>query len=254
MPRKPKRKKSQRAKDIEAMAYIAKAIKNFVDKKAVRQSGGNNPDGVQHILDSLGGIICMYGDPKEKGLARALRRVSGLSKNALQRGQELADMGLACPEVLGSAEKGKEGSGKYCRLKRAPHSSGKRKKRDLTFVYDYYHVSCPSVVVDKSRPTKGYLGRNLKIKINGVTVKVTCTPRIRYGSKKDLVRTFKKSEEYDTWKKQNPGEELPDSTVRRCICPCIHGSIVTECACKICTEFTKVLEALHKQVILIGLF
>jgi hypothetical protein len=248
MARKPKRKKSQRAMDEEAKDFMARAIKNFVDQKTFCQSGGNNADGVQQVLDGLSGIIGLYGDPVEKGLGRALTRVTGLSRNVFGRGKKLVDAGLACPRELSSAEKSKDGKGRFCKLARRPHSSGKRKKRNMNFVYDYFHESCPLVEPDKSRPTKGFLGKNLKIVVSGETKKVTCTPRVRYGSKKDLVQCFKEGKEYAAWQKQNPGDKLPDSAVRRCICPCIHASTVTECACKICTEFTKVLQALRKQV------
>ena len=105
--------------------------------------------------------------------------------------------------------------------------------------------SCALVEVDKSRPEK--LKGRQEISINGKPHKVDCVRHLMNGSKKELVQCFFDSAEYKQWKTDNPGETLGESSVQRCICPCIKPAKLNECACKICVEFQYGLKAWNDQ-------
>lgn len=235
--RPKKKKQSQNALDNAAKTWFAAKFKAFFEEAHSKvNQRGNNPLQIQKMQDMVSAIMCHSG-PVPGGLKSAIRRVTGVTKSMLDRGDKLREEGKTCTDSL---RKNVE-----CHVKRSPHSFGKRKKRDLMFVYEWFHHECPLVYPNKTRP-QAYKGRLARIKINGQTLKVTCVPAYRDGTKADLVQSFLSSPRYKAWQIENNGDSLPSSSIQRCICPCMQPAQVNECACKMCTEFSAVLTAWDK--------
>jgi len=230
--------KIKASQDRKAEQWVTKKLREFMEAKREEYAkGGNNAKEVQSVMDVLSGVMMMNGPPP-KGMKSALRRVTGFTKAMLTRGDALGKEGRSNPAEL------KKGA--VCKLKRSPHSSGKRKKRDMLWVYHWFHNECPLVSPDKSRKEE-MKGRLSTIKIDGRKISVTCRRSVVDGDKNDMVQSFLASSDYKQWLVENPGDELAKSSVQKCICPCMSKAKVNECSCKICSEFQSALGAWHKQ-------
>ena len=237
MPTKPTgHRPSQGQLDAQATRWVMASIKKYMSQETCRTQG-NRPEHLQQMLDSVCGMLTAFGPP-DKGLTAAVMRVTGIRKNQWNRGCTLQDD--AAPLNLSA----KKNTG--LKRRRAPQSFGPKQKRNMRWVYDWFHEHCDLVTPDKSRPAK-LKGVRVRKTIGDEVIRVECVPHIRTGHKKDLVDNFFKSDAYRLWQKENEGDALSERAVQHCICPCIKTSAVNECACRICTEFGHALEAWHLQ-------
>lgn len=213
-------------------------MKDFLQKKQEDSNvRGNNPIELQKAMDSLSAAV-FHNGPPPAGLKSAIKRVTGMTKSMMDRGITMSKQCLSSPAEMKK--------GKACYVKRSPHTSGKRKKRDLGWVYDWFHTSCPLVYPDKTRPC-AMKGRKARIVISGELKKVTCVKHCAEGNKVDLAQCLLSSPEYKQWQVKNDGDSIPLSSIQKCICPCISQAKVNQCSCKTCTEFAAVLSAWEKQ-------
>lgn len=164
-------------------------------------------------------------------LQSAVTRVLGITRQQQTRGLALL------------RENSTEGNLQLC-IPRQAHSYGKKAKKDLDFVYRWFHEDCDLVEIDKSR--RNAYSRKLA-KVAGKQRRLTCQRRIMNATKTQLAQNFLESATYATWTQTHPGMALQIRTVRACICPCMKEATLTECACPCCVEFRYLIKAWREQ-------
>jgi hypothetical protein len=229
----------QETADRRAATWALRQLRVFMEKiSGTYRSGGNVPAGVHQIKNVLSAAFLHSGPPPD-GLLSAFMRVTGFSRSMVQNGSAIAQS-----DAMTKVHLKKESQ--ILKMQRAPHSHGKRKRQDWTWVWEWFHKHCPLVDFDKSRNIQ-LKGRNLKIVINGESRNVTCPRMFAEATKTELVESFFASPEYAEWQASNPQSTLGQSSVQRLICPCIQSAKISECSCKICTEFINALKSWEEQ-------
>ena len=183
----------------------------------------------QTFLDVLSQTM-MSQEIIDRRLQCSVERVVGLNRRQQIQGLQLLE-----------AER-KSGV-KESRIKRQAHSHGPKTKKNLDFVFDWFHNDCPMVQVDKSRKTKY---KNYTVTCAGKKRVLCCEPHILTGTKFEVAKCFLASDVYSNWRK-NTGFELPQKAVESCICVCMKQATIHECCCPVCVEFRFLLEAWESQ-------
>ena len=220
--------------DKEMQEWTVNNIKTFIVQKH-EISHGNSALVLQGVMDALACAV-LHAGPPPAGKMSAFRRVTGFTKNMIQRAEVLRAKKSISPAQLQKTNS--------FTIPRAPHSFGTSQKRSVKWIYDWFHdlEKNTMIFVDKRRP-EHLKGKYSRIKIDGEIVKVNCVRHFMNGHKQDLAQLFLNSPEYRAWQEDNPGLKVGKSTVQACICPCMRPAKVTECACKICTEMEAVIRA-----------
>ena len=236
---RPKKVTKDSVADAEMSEWVLKNIREFLSESREVCRGNPNQNN-QQVRDALA-CACLHNGPPPTGKMAAFMRVTGFSRGMIDRAEKMRVEACITPVQLKTPNSS-------FHLSRQPQSSGPKKKRQLKWVYDWFHDESknPMIYVDKSRP-EHYKGVRIKIKIDGVVLKVQCQRHFMTGTKKEMAQYFLACPEYKAWQKENPGDSLPLKTVQSCICPCMRPAQVKECACPICTEMQAALSAWHEQ-------
>ena len=184
----------------------------------------------QTALDCVSAAI-MSEEIASRRLSSALTRNFGITRKQQLRGLSL---------LRHTAKSGKI----QLRIPRQAHSYGAKAKKNLDFVFRWFHDDCPLIEIDKTR-RNAY--RKKIVKVAGKRRRLSCQRRIMNATKCQAAQSFLQSAAYASWKKQNPSMSLPLKTVQRCICACMKPATVTECACPTCVEFRYLIKAWRQQ-------
>ena len=206
-------------------------VLNNLRKLVLSVSSGQGTKTVQQqtMLDCIAAAV-MSTQVAEERLTSAVMRTTGLSRIQQARGLQLVMLK-------------EQGNAMILRMPRAPHSHGSKAKKDLDFVYDWFHNDCPLVEVDKS---KRNCYRRKIANVAGKTRRLTCQRRIMTGTKKSLVESFLSSDIYSNWCSRS-SMRIGEKTAKGCICPCIKEATLLDCVCPMCVEFRYLLKAWHTQ-------
>jgi hypothetical protein len=196
---------------------------------ALSSSRGSKTVEEQTMLDCISAAV-MSPQLVDLRLMSAVSRSVGLSRRQQTRG-------------LGLRKLREERESLVLRVPRAPHSFGSKAKKDLDWVYDWFHNECNLVEVDKSKRNKY---RRKIAKVAGKIRKLTCQRRVMTGTKLQLVSAFISSDVYSNYTNRT-GMTIGERTVEGCICPCIKEATLLDCVCPMCVEFRYLLKAWHTQ-------
>jgi hypothetical protein len=220
--------------DVEMQEWAIGNVRTFIQQKR-GVSPGNPPAVLQQIMDALVCAILHAGPPPE-GKVNAFMRVTGFTRNMIERGNILRSRKSISPMQLQKSLS--------FTIPRRPHSFGAKQKKSMKWVYDWFHDTEKNtmIYVDKRRP-EHLKGKYARIRIDGEILKVNCVRHFMDGHKQDLAQLFLNSPEYRNWQDMFPGQRMCKSSVQAAICPCMRPAKVTECACKVCTEMEAVIRA-----------
>ena len=196
---------------------------------ALSSSRGSKTVEEQTMLDCISAAV-MSPQLVDLRLMSAVSRSVGLSRRQQTRG-------------LGLRKLREDRESLVLRVPRAPHSFGSKAKKDLDWVYDWFHNECNLVEVDKSKRNKY---RRKIAKVAGKIRKLTCQRRVMTGTKLQLVSAFISSDVYSNYTNRT-GMTIGERTVEGCICPCIKEATLLDCVCPMCVEFRYLLKAWHTQ-------
>jgi len=239
-PGRPTKQQSIDDKDIDVKNWVLRNIRSFIQEK-IETCQGNPSKILQQASDALCCAVLHAGPPPPRKV-EAFRRVTGFTRNMIERADILREIKSVSPQQLRSTQS--------FTFNRGWQTSGPKQKKSMhqQWVYDWFHdmEKNTMIFVDKRRP-EHLKGRYSKIKLDGKVREVTCVRHFMNGHKQDLVQLFLNSPEYKAWQEAFPGLTLSRSAVQACICPCMRPAQVTECACRICTEMESAIRAWHVQ-------
>ena len=236
---RPRKKYKKDDNDAEACAWVVEQMRSFLESK--RSVCKGNPDkDLQQMTDAITCVVLHKNSPPP-GMVSSFLRMTGFTRSMIDRAEQLREQKTITPEQIKKPSS-------YFSLVRHPQTSGPKKKRDMMWIYLWFHdqEKNPMVFPDKTRPEQ-MKGVRAKILINGNWLKVTCCRMFMTGFKQDMTDCFLHCAEYKKWQKDNNGDTLSRGFVQKCICPCMKPAQVNECACRICTEMEAALRAWHTQ-------
>ena len=215
---------------------VVQVILNNLKSTFLRLSMGQGSKSQEAVimLDCLAAAV-MSEEVASGRLQMAMTRVLGITQKQQRRGLSL---------VQENATNEKLNEKLTLFIPRHAHSHGSKAKKDLDFVYRYFHDDCDLVEIDKSR--RNEYQRKLVI-VAGKTRRLNCQRRIMKATKIQLTQHFLDSAVYSTWMKHHHGMVLPAKTVQACICPCMKPATLVECACPTCVEFRYLIQAWREQ-------
>ena len=211
-------------------AQLLKSMKEYVcgplalSRAAGAVGGGTRQKAAQQALHTLAAAV--HSD--EVGNVAAACRMTGLSRRMWENGQKLRQQNTSADGAPadGAVSLGGE------RATRAD-------KKDLQFLYDWFHKDSPDVEPDKS--VKWNYKRK-KVYCAGEWRMITCRPNILTCSVAEATQHAMESDAY-----KRCGYTLHPKTVAGCICNCIKPVKREECACPTCAEFVEALVAYNNN-------